>query len=431
MQINATNHPESSQVELEITVDKREFQPYIDEAVRDLTKDRPLKGFRPGKAPQNIVVETFGSNRVLSEALDRALSKLFVEAVVAKDIEALGRPAVAIKNLTLDAGMSFTAKVDILPTVTLGDPKSIKIERRAVNISDEQAQKELDYLARSRSTFIDVARPAQAGDTVVLDFKVSVNGQVIEGGESKNHPVTLGEGHFVPGFEDKLIGIQADDVREFEITFPSTYQENLRDKKAQVWVQAHAINKRVVPEINDDFAKSLGRFQSLTHLKEELQKNMRQEAETRELERQKTDAANKLAEASEFGRLPDSLIESEINHRLEEFAGMLAMQNKTMEDYLKREKKDIQAVRQEMRPSAEKNIKVSLALRALAKAEKIEASEAEIEIETKNYLKRYASVSQARDNIDEEDIKINISNTLRHQKTIDKLLGLVQVSTAK
>lgn len=431
MQISVKNLPESSQAELEIVASPEEFAPFIERAVRELTKDKPLKGFRPGKAPLNVVTETFGQERVLSEAMDKALPQLFVEAVLAKDVNALGRPAITINELGLDKGLSFTAKVDVLPEVKLGDPKQIKVEKRPVQTTNETVQQELDYVAKSRSTYIDVARPAQAGDTVMIDFKVSMNNQVIEGGESKNHPVTLGEGHFIPGFEEKLEGINAGDVREFELTFPDTYKDDLKGKKANVWAQAHTVHKRVIPEINDEFAKKLGKFESLQHLKDEFKKNIQLEKEQREEERVQEEAADKLAGLSSFGPLPQNLIDREIEHRLGELNSMLTMQNKTLEDYFKQQNKDIQKVREEMLPAAERNIKISLALAQFAKEQKIEVSDEEINTKAEEYLRRYASTRQATNEIDEAELKNNIAANLRNQKALAKLKEFITVTEPK
>ncbi|MDP3997037.1 MAG: trigger factor [bacterium] len=413
---------EKSQVELKIKASADELKPYLTRAASKLSQDKPLKGFRPGKAPLKVVMEVMGKERVLSEALDRALPRFFVEALLDHDIEALGRPATTIDELDMDKGLAFTAIVDVMPEVTAGDVSVIKAQRHRVEVTDGALDKELKYLAKTRSTFLEVARPAQEGDTVTVDFKVSMDGQAMKGGESKNHPVHIGEGHFVPGFEEKIKGIQAGDEREFDITFPPDFSnKELQGKQAHVWVKAHAVQKRVIPAINDEFAKKVGKFTGLDNLKEEMKKNLLAEKERKERERIWGELMQQLAMSSSFGAIPESLIEREIDHRLEELAQLLSYQNKTVADYLSEQKKDIKQVRDELREEAVKSVKTSLALRAFADQEKIEATDEEIEREVQNYLNRYPSAEEAKKQVNEERLRQEVKSLLRNQKTLQLL----------
>jgi trigger factor len=291
--------------------------------------------------------------------------------------------------------------------------------------------KELEHLAKMRSTPLEVARPAQEGDTVTIDFSVSLNGQVIEGGESKNHPVELGKGQFVPGFEEKLKGISAGDEREFDLKFPDDYgHEELKGKETKVRVKAHSVQKMVVPEINDDFAKKLGQFENLDALKKTLRENMEHEQAHKEKERLRGELIEKLAEASEFGPLPESLIEGEIDRRIGEFAQMLSWQKKTMEDYLAQQKKTMEQMRSDMREGAEKSVRMSLALREFVKQEKIEVVEEDVKNAVTAYLAKYNKVEQAQAEIDEEELTTQMAANLRNEKGMERLEEKVQITEA-
>ncbi len=428
MQVEISKDKEKSEVELKISVSPEELKPHLKEAAKQLTKDKPLKGFRPGKAPISVVEEALGKERLFSEALDKAVPKFFVKAVVDNDIDALARPSVTVEELDAEKGLKFTAKVAILPEVTLGDFSSIAVEKRKVEVADKDVEKELEYVAKMRSEYLDIARPAQKGDTVITDFKIMMNGVTIENGESKNHPVNIGEGHFVPGFEEKIIGISAGDEREFVITFPDDYaKENLRGKKAQVWTKAQAVKKQVVPEINDEFAKKLGKFESLDNLKDSLKKSLLHEKEQKELERFRGEMSEKLAGIAQFTNIPEVLIDKEIDRRIAEFSQMLAMQNNTIDSYLQKQNKKMEDMRKEMREGAEKSVKIGLSLRQLAAQENIEVDDKELEDKVNEYLKQYASSDQAEKEIDPEELKDRVNYVLRNQKAMERLEEMIKV----
>jgi len=198
----------------------------------------------------------------------------------------------------------------------------------------------------------------------------------------------LGEGHFVPDFEDKLIGIAAGEVREFKINFPTDYKKNnLAGKPADAWVQAKVVQKRVLPEINDAFAKQLGKFTDIGDLKKQLKDNFQHEKTHREEERRRGEMTEKLVEGAAFSVIHDVLIDKEIDRLLEEFEEMLVWQQKTIKDYLQEKGRTIEQVRDEMKPNALKSVKVGLALRAFAKQEEITVDEKELEEKAQDYLK--------------------------------------------
>jgi trigger factor len=349
---------EKSEAELKIAVTVDELAPYLKEAAAKLSKEKTLPGFRPGKAPVNVVAEAFGQERLLQETVERAVPKFFVRAALDNEVEAITRPSLTIDKVGLEEGLEFTAKVNILPEVTLGDLSAITVERQKISVNDEDVEKELKYLAKTRSKFIEIASPAKKGNTVKADFKILINEKVIEGGEGKDYPITIGEGLFVPGFEDKLTGIKAEEEREFEIEFPKDYgQKDLQGKKARAWVRAKAVQKRVLPEMNDEFAKGLGKFEDLDNLKYVLKSNLISERERKEEERRQGEMTQKLAAGAKFSRIPEALIEKEIDHRLAELAQMLSWQKMTIDDYLQRQGKKIAEVREGMKETAEKSVR--------------------------------------------------------------------------
>lgn len=428
MKVKVNKNKEGSETELKIAISGEELAPYIKKAAEKLSREKALRGFRPGKAPVNVVVEAFGEQRLLNEAVEKAVPHFFVQAVLDNNIDAIARPSITVDKLGREEGLAFTAKAAVLPEVTLGDVSAITVEKKVINVSDEDVEKELNFLAKTRSTYLDVARPAQKRDTITVDFKVLMGGAVMEGGESKNHPVHLGEGHFVSDFEKNLIGIKAGETREFEMGFPEDFAKKaLRGKKAHAQVVAHGVQKRVVPEINDELARKLGEFKDLAALKYALKSNLIREKEHKERDRWRGELAEKLAGVAQFTHIHDVLIDKEIDRMIEELTQMLTWQQKTLGEYLATKDKKLEEVRAGMRPSAERSVKVGLALRAFSTQQNIEVAEAEVEEKVNEYLKRLASPDKAKREIDPGELKENISFMLRNQKALERLEEMATV----
>lgn len=422
MEITVTPKKETSQVEITVTILTATFSPYLEKAARKLSQEAPIKGFRPGKVPLSVAREQYGTERLLQKAIDTAIPHFFVEAVLEKDIEAINRPQITVEELGFDLPLRFKAVVDTLPEVSLPDTLSLPATGQPIEVKNDAVEHELSQLARMRSTFTEVAREAKTGDTVTIDFSISIDGQVIEGGSSKNHPVQLGEGHFLPSFEEGLVGVKAGEDKTFALKFPADYgQEALRDKEAQVQIHVHTVQERSVPEITDQFAQGLGKFSDLAHLKLELKKGIAADKEQKEDDRYKAELAEKLAEQATFGHIPDILVEQEISHRLQEFAQMLSYQQRSVEDYMHQQQKTIQDMRTEMRPTALKNVKIGLAVRAFAKKHDITVSDEEVAEEMNKHVRQYASLEEAAKHVNIDELREEATSLLRNRKSLAEL----------
>lgn len=416
---------ETSQAEISITVSAHDFKPYLEKAAKKLSTADTIKGFRPGKAPIATVAEMFGGDKLLHEAMDMALPYFFVQAALDQGVEAINRPAITVEELGFDTPFRFTAVVDVLPEVTLPELKKIKAEKREVKVEEDVVEKELKHLAKMRSTYLEVARPAKDGDVVTVDFTVKMDGKVMEGGTSKNHPITIGEGAFVPDFEKGLLGVSAKDKRTYPIAFPDDFaNEALRGKKAEVEVEVHSVQERLVPKLDDEFAKKVGKFESLQHLKDELTRNIKEELEHKEQDRFHGDLAEQLADQSTFGFIPAILVEKEIDARLEEMAQMLAYQGKTMDEYMNAQKKTLADMRAEIKDAATKNVKVGLSMRAFAAQHEVDATEEEIEERATKQMAMYKDIPEAQAKIDLDELKERVGSTIRNQKVLQKLAEL-------
>src|SRR3989344_1911813 len=405
-----------------VSVPNADFIPFVKRSVAKLAEQVSIKGFRPGKAPQKLVIESVGLDRVLHEAMDEAIPYFFAKEAIEKNLQVVNRPSISVKEIGLNTPFRFTATVEVVPEITLADPQKLGVEKRDVSATEDQVNQELKHLAKMRGTLSEVGREAKLSDIATIDFQVKIDGNTIDGGESKNHPVPIGEGRFVSGFEEGLIGAKAGDNKTFPIKFPEDYGKNeLQGKQAEVTVHVHSIQERNTPELNDEFAKTVGKFESLTALKEELRKNITDELIAKEQERYLGELAESLMEKSTFGVIPSSLIEHEIDRRMEEFTNMLAYQQKTIEQYMVEHNTTLQSMRDTMKESAEKQVRIGLALRKLAKEHNVTVTEKEITEEANKQLEHFATADHAHEEVDPDDLREYVASTLRNTKTLDLL----------
>lgn len=425
MEITITPKKEKSEVEMAVSVPAGDFGLFVDKAATKLSAELNIKGFRPGKAPKQVVIENVGLDRVLHEAMDQAIPYFFAKAAIEEELEVVSRPSISVEEIGLDVPFRFTATVEVVPEITLPNPSTLDVKKREVSATEEQVEQELKHLAKMRSKLQEVSREAKTGDIATVDFQVKIDGNVIEGGESKNHPIPIGEGRFVPGFEEGLIGSKAGEDRTFPIQFPEDYgKKELQGKAAAVTAHVHNIQERVTPEINDEFAKGVGKFTDLNHLKEELKKNIQDELVAKEKERYIGELAEKLMLESKFGTIPQSLIEHEIDRRMEEFINMLSYQQKTLEQYTMEHNTTVEAMRETMKESAEKQVRIGLALRKLAKEHDVTVTDEEITEEANKQLMHFKTADHAHEEVDPHELREYVASTLKNTKTLDLLNSL-------
>ena len=379
-----------SKIEFEITVAWADWGKYLDQAAGEVSGEIKIPGFRPGKAPRNIVEQKVGKGVVLNIAAEKAVQKAYTDFVVAEKLEVIGSPEIIIDppagGLEEEKDFVFRAQVAVMPEVKLAEKykkaiKKVNAEQKEkkAEISDDEIELEMEKLANSRVKLVTVRRAAKTNDSVEIDFTVLVGGVPIEGGTSKNHPLIIGRGVFIPGFEDNIIGMQEGEEKEFELAFPADYhKKDLAGKNATFKVKMNLVQERQVPELNDEFAKSLGNFENLEALKKNIREGMLEEREMKLKEQKRNDFIEKIIENSEI-ELPEILTQSEIHQMMHEFEQNLAPMGMSLDQYLEKLKKDKKELEKDWEPMAEKRVKSALLLKEIAKQEEIAAYSAEIE----------------------------------------------------
>jgi len=285
--------------------------------------------------------------------------------------------------------------------------KGLKIKKNELQVEEKEIDNALDYLQKSRAKIITVNRPAEKGNRVEIDFEVKNSGVKIENGESRNHPLILGAGGFLPGFEEKLEGMKSSEEKEFSLKVPGNWSDKrIADKNLDFKVKMNLVQERILPDLNDEFAKSLGSFDSLSALRNSIKDGLMQEKEIKEKERTRLELIERIADNSEID-VPRELINQETENMVNEFEANISVFGLDFETYLKEIKKTIDDLKKEWKPQAEKRVKIGICLKAIAEKEKIEVSDEEVE--------------QAKKDVDSKELKEYTKNVLINEKVFELL----------
>jgi len=418
-----------SQIEFEVSIPSAEWEKYLDVVSKEASEEFNIAGFRPGKAPQNIIEQKVGKGEILNSASQKAVEKSYGEYVAKEKLEVIGAPQVEIEKIEEGKDLQYKVTVAVMPKGKLGNKYKAQIKKinaenkdKKITIEEKEVDLELEKLANSRAKLITVRREAQKNDNVEIDFSVAMDGKNIEKGSSKNHPLVIGQGLFIPGFEDNLVGMAEGAEKEFTLNFPSDYHEkNLAGKPAVFKVKLNLVQEREIPKIDDVFAKSLGNFADLLALKSKLKENMEHEQKHKQAEKIRNDYVEAIVANLEV-ELPDVLVESEAEKMIEEFAGQIQSMGMDLEKYLEQLKKTRADLKKDWQPQAEKRVKSALALKEAVLADEIKADTKEIEAEANKTLQYYKKIEHAEKQIDMQRLYNYTKGVLENEKLF-KLLG--------
>jgi len=303
----------------------------------------------------------------------------------------------------------------------LGKYKGLKIKKNEIKADDNEINKSLDYLKESRAKIITVNRSAQKGDRIEIDFEVRQDGVKIENGESKNHPLILGQGRFLSGFEDNLERMSAGEEKSFSLKIPFDWPDKrIIGKNLDFKVKMKLVQKRELSDINDEFAKSLGKFESLEELKSSIKDGIMQEKEIKEKQRMRIELIEKVTDDSEV-EISAELIEQEKENMLNELKANIAGLGLDFEKYLEQIKKTIEEIKKEWQEQAEKRVKIGLCLNAITEKENIQISDEEAESRINEDLKHYENIKDIKKDVDPIKFKEYYKNILKNEKVFELL----------
>ena len=412
----------ANEVKMEITVEAEKFNEAIKKVYFKSAKYFNIPGFRKGKAPMQIVEKYYGKEIFYEDAFNEVAGEALEEAVKENNLEVVSRPDIDVKQIEKGKDLIFTAVMQTKPEAELGKYKGIEIKKVEYTVSDEDIEHELGHMQEHNSRLISIEdRPVESGDIATIDFEGFVDGKAFEGGKAEGHELEIGSNTFIPGFEDQVIGMKIDEEKDINVKFPDEYfSKDLAGKDATFKVKVHEIKKKELPELDDEFAKDVSEFDTLKELKADIkEKQQKQNDEKAKYETQ--EAAIKAVCEDMKVEIPDGMIEMEIDNMLKDIEQRLSYQGLKLEQYLQMMGKSQEDMRKEYEPQAIEGIKSRLALEAVIKAEKIEATDKEIDEKMKEMAKSYGKEND-EEFLKNENVRKYIKEGLESEKAIDFLV---------
>lgn len=361
---------EKNVVKLSIEVPAQEAVDAYNRAVQRISQHINIAGFRRGKAPRPIVEQHVGKERIKYEALESMLPKIFQEVISENKYDIVTQPSVDSYDFNIGQDLKISATIELRPEVKLGEYKGMTVKVESEKIPEDAFDKALENMKKQAvTTEIVVDRPSNETDFVTFDFDGYVNGEAIKNGSGKNYTLDIANSSFIPGFAEQLVGHTTGEEFDIEVTFPENYhEEKLAGAPAIFKIKLHEIKQKIEPELNDEFAKKVGPFETLDDLKADIQKYLEKTRDDKNKEKADEAIFDKVLENTEL-EIPDSMVEREIEHLLEEYKNKLAMQGFTYEQALQQYGED--SIMEQLREDAVKRIKNSLVIDKIASEEKL------------------------------------------------------------
>lgn len=423
--IKSTKLDEANKYELEVKVDKKTFEAATLKAYKKQVKNINIPGFRKGKAPKHMIEKMYGKGVFYDDAIEETYPSALADATVEAELKAVSVDDLSVDEVGED-GYSFKAKITVAPQLTVDGYKGIEVEKLSTEVTDELVEEELQAVRERNGRMVTVEdRAAENGDTTVIDFEGFVDGEAFEGGKSENYNLRLGDGNFIPGFEEAIVGHKTGEEFTIDVTFPEDYNaENLAGKEAQFKIKLHEIKTKELPEVDDEFVKDVSEKDTLDEYKEELKEKVAKRLE----EQAEKDFDDKLTEALEklaVEEIPEAMYNNEVRDMLNEFDMRLRSQGMDLQTYMKYTGMDQGAIEATYKPQAEKRVKIRLVLEAIARQEKIEVSDEDVENEYSKLADSYkAKVEEVKTYIAKdalaEDIKVEKAMQLVRDNAVTK-----------
>ena len=371
-----------------VEIDKELMESGVNKAYMKARKSIQIPGFRKGKAPRKMVEAMYGAHVFYEDGLEEIFPEVYDFAIAKQDFKAIGRPNLTDMQISDDNIVTLTLTTEVYPEVTLGQYKGLEVEKPEVTVSDAQVQAELDRMAQNVASTENVERPAEMGDTANIDFEGFDNGVPFEGGKGDNFDLKLGSGQFVPGFEEQIVGMNAGEEKDIDITFPEDYHKDLAGKSVVFHVKLNKLTVTNVPALDDEFAKDVSEFDTLEELKADIRAKALEQAQKQADSAFEQNAVEKAAENTTVD-MPKALVEKELDTQMERFAYQLQMSGYSMDQYAKMMGGDVNTMRNAFRPAAEKQAKISVTLEKIVEDEGLTVTDEEIEEEFKSLAEKY------------------------------------------
>ena len=411
---------EKNMAKLTIEVSSEEFENAIAKAYKKNKNKISMPGFRKGKAPRAMIEKMYGKGIFYEDAANSIIPDAYADAAKESELEIVAQPEIDVTQIESGKPFIFTATVALKPEVTLGEYKGIEVEKKEVEVTDEEVEAEINKVREANARMLDIDdRATQDGDTVLIDFDGYVDGKQFEGGKADDYSLVLGSHSFIDNFEEQLVGKNIGDDVEVNVTFPENYQaEELQGKPAVFKVKIKEIKVKELPELDDDFAQDVSNFDTIAEYKEDLKKKLTENKEEA-LKREREEAViGKIIENAQMD-IPEQMVDAQTRQMTQEFAQRLSSQGLSIDQYMQFTGLTPQKMIEELKPQALKRIQSRLILEAVVAAENIETTEEELDKEIENMASMYQmEVDKLKEVIGEEEKK-QISLDLAVQKAVE------------
>ena len=420
MSVKSCEKLEKSTVALTVEVSAADFEAAVEKAYRKQRGSIRMPGFRPGKAPRKMIENMYGAGVFYEEAVNIALPDAYSGAVKESELHVVGYPQVELLEVGKE-GFSFKATVAVYPEVTLGQYKGVEAPRAEVNVTGEDVDARLKEMAERDSRMVSVEdRPVENGDIVNIDFEGFLNGEPFDGGKSDSFDLEIGSGSFVPGFEEQLVGMNAGEEKDIDITFPEDYHADLAGKAVVFHVKANSIKVRELPALDDEFAKDVSEFDTLDELKNDVREKLVKEREDAARRAFEDIVMSKVAEGIQAD-IPDAMVEDQAQRFVDNFRMQIQSQGIPYDQYMKMTGMDEEKLLADAKGPALGQVRMELAINAIVKAENLEASDEDVEAEYAKMASQY--------NMDVENVKKYMDDAVvREQVVRTKAIDLAVAS---
>lgn len=411
---------EKNMVKLVIEVSTETFETGLNKAYNKNKNKINVPGFRKGKAPRKMIEKLYGESFFFEEAANMIIPDAYAEAFEESGLDIVSQPKIDVVQLEQGKPFIFEAQVAVRPEVELGQYKGVEISKVDSEVTDADIEEELKKVQEQNSRIVTIEdRAVQDGDMTVIDFEGFIDGVAFDGGKGDNYPLTIGSHSFIDNFEEQLIGMNIGDEKEVQVTFPDNYHaENLKGKPAVFKVKINEIKEKLLPDLDDDFASDVSDFDTLDEYKEELKKTIGEKKESEAKTKKQNEAVDKAVENSKMD-IPSAMIDKQVQRMVEDFSQRLQQQGLTIEQYFQYTGLTPDKIIGDMKPEAERRIKNSLVLTAVAKAENIEISDDEYEEELKKMAEAYHMEVDKIKELTGEEQAGQIKEDMKIQKAVE------------
>ena len=407
-----------------VTVPAEDFRKAVNETYKRDRSKFQLPGFRKGHAPKHMIEQFYGKGVFFEGAVNSCINETWPKASKECGLEIVSRPEIDVAEIGEDKGLVYTATVAVRPEVKLGEYKGIEVEKADMVVTEEEIQAELEKERDKNARLVTVEdRPAEEGDTVKIDFDGSVDGVAFDGGKGENYPLVLGTGNFIEGFEDQIVGHSTGDEFDVNVTFPENYHaKDLAGKPALFKCVLHEIQRKELPELDDEFAGEVSEFDTLEEYKADLRKKMEENKAKSAAAQNENKVLEKVVENAELF-IPEPMLELQIENMIDDYGRRMAQQGLPLDKYMEYTGMTMDQLKEQFRPQAERNLKTRLVLEEIVKQENIEITEEALDAEIKKMADTYKIDVEKMKEFMGDSEKESMAMDLKVQEAVDFLVA--------